>query len=421
MLLDTRSTLKSDAEKAGRAIEIPRKGGTMARRGFQQGSLFQRGTRRKLWVARWWEDVIQTDGMHGRLRRSEIIGTVAEFPTRRLAMQVLSQKLGSINSGNARPQSTRTFTAFVNDDWIPVVLPTLKYATQKHYHYMLDVHLIPAFGERQLRELTREELQSFLSRKLKSGLSWETVHHFKCGLSKILGAAEEWGYIADNVVQKTKLPRRQYGSERVVLTPVQVRDLASALNGPARSVTLLLVLTGLRVGELLALRWGSVDLKARMLRVCETVYDGHFDKPKTKRSARTIPTGTETAEIFAGIRPATVEANALVFATREGLPLHRWNLLRKHLKPAAKNLGLPGVTWHLLRHSHATMLHGVGTPIGTMQSLLGHSTPEITREIYLHAIPEEQRRAVESVERLVLGPKLDPSSVSGAEASELIH
>jgi integrase len=240
-------------------------------------------------------------------------------------------------------------------------------------------------------------------------------------MSKILGAAEEWNYISENVVQKTKLPRRQYGSERVVLTPVQVRDLASALNGPARSVTLLLVLTGLRVGELLALRWGSVDLKARMLRVCETVYDGHFDKPKTKRSARTIPTGTETAEIFAGIRPATVEANALVFATREGLPLHRWNLLRKHLKPAAKNLGLPGVTWHLLRHSHATMLHGVGTPIGTMQSLLGHSTPEITREIYLHAIPEEQRRAVESVERLVLGPKLDPSSVSGAEASELIH
>ena len=88
-----------------------------------------------------------------------------------------------------------------------------------------------------------------------------------------------------------------------------------------------------------------------------------------------------------------------------GKPLERWNLLRKHLKPAAEKLGLPGVTWHLLRHSHATMLDSVGTPLGTMQSLLGHSSPEITREIYLHAIPEEQRRAVESVERLVFGPK----------------
>jgi len=356
-------------------------------------------------VARWWEDVIQADGMLGRLRRSEVIGTVAEFPTRRLAMQVLSQRLGSINSGKARPQSVRTFVDFVKVDWMPVVLPTLKYATQKHYRYMLDVHLIPAFGKRQLRELTREELQSFLSRKLNSGLSWETVHHFKCGLSKILSAAEEWGCINENLAQKTKLPRRHHGAERAVLTPVQVRNLAAALNDPARSITLLLVLTGLRVGELLALRWGSIDLNVCVLRVCETVYDGHFDQPKTKRSARIIPIGTETAEILSAIRPANVDPKTLVFATREGLPLERWNLLRKHLKPTAKKLGLPDVTWHLLRHSHATMLDTVGTPLGTMQSLLGHSTPEITREIYLHAIPEEQRRAVESVERLVFGPK----------------
>src|ERR1700674_127994 len=74
-------------------------------------------------------------------------------------------------------------------------------------------------------------------------------------------------------------------------------------------------------------------------------------------------------------------------------------------EPAAKKLGLHGVTCHLLRHSHASMLDVVGNPIGTMQSLLGHSAPEITREIYLHTIPEEQRRAVESVERLVFGPK----------------
>ena len=143
-----RTTLKSDEEQAGRAIEIPRKGETMARRGFQQGSLFQRGTRRKLWVARWWEDVIRADGTLGRLRRSEVIGTVTEFPTRRLAMQVLSQRLGAINNGKARPQSVRTFGDFVKDDWTPVVLPTLKYATQKHYKYMLDVHLVPAFGKR---------------------------------------------------------------------------------------------------------------------------------------------------------------------------------------------------------------------------------------------------------------------------------
>jgi integrase len=421
MPLDMPTTLEADAERAGRAIEVPEKGGTMVRRGFQQGMLFQRGTRRKVWVARWWVDVIQVGGTLGRIRRSEVIGTVADLPTRRKAMQVLSQKLRAVNSGDARPQSIRTFGDFVKNEWMPVILPTLKYATQKHYRYMLDVHLIPAFGNRQLRELSREELQGFLSRKLEGGLSWETVHHFKCGLSKILGAAEEWGCINENLAQKTKLPRRQHSAERVVLTPIQVRNLAAALDEPARSITLLLVLTGLRIGELLALRWGSIDLNAFVLRVCQTVYDGHFDQPKTKRSARTIPIGAETAEILAAIRPAVVDPKALVFATREGLPLGRWNLLRKHLKPAAKKLGLLAVTWHLLRHSHATMLDSVGTPIGTMQSLLGHSTPEITREIYLHAVPEEQRRAVESVERLVFGPKLDPSSFSNASGSQTVH
>ena len=118
-------------------------------------------------------------------------------------MQVLSQKLKAFNSDDARPPSVRTFGDFVKNEWMPVILPTLKYATQKHYRYMLDAHLIPAFCNRQLRELTREELQGFLRRKLKGGLSWETVHHFKCGLSKILGAAEEWGCINENLTQKT--------------------------------------------------------------------------------------------------------------------------------------------------------------------------------------------------------------------------
>jgi len=75
------------------------------------------------------------------------------------------------------------------------------------------------------------------------------------------------------------------------------------------------------------------------------------------------------------------------------------------LKPDAKKLEPPGVTCHLLRHSHATMLDVVGAPLGTMQSLLRHSTPETTPEIYLPAIPEVQRRTVGSVERLAFGRK----------------
>ncbi len=79
------------------------------------------------------------------------------------------------------------------------------------------------------------------------------------------------------------------------------------------------------------------------------MYDGHFDKPKTKRGMRTIPIGSETAEILTVLRPAPVDARSLIFAKSDQTPLDRWNLLREHLKPAAKKLGLSRVTWHLLR------------------------------------------------------------------------
>lgn len=401
MLLDIKATLIADTEQAKRAIE----GGTMVRRRFQRGSLFKRGKREKVWVARWWEDVINADGTMGRMRRSIVIGTVAEFTTRRLAMRALSDRLRSLNGGSQRPQTMRTLKDFVQMDWEPVVLPTLKYATQMHYKYMLGVHLIPTFGERRLPDISREAIQTFLAAKLRDGFAWETVHHVKCALSKVLGTAEEWDYISDNPVRKTRLPRRDCNPERPFVTPQQVKRLVTALPEPAKSIAVLLVLTGLRIGELLALRWKNVNLDAKVLQVTESVYEGHFDKPKTRRSVRAIPLCQEAVSTLSTLRRAMSEPEQLVFATHSGRPLCRRNLLQRHLRPTCKELGLPRITWHALRHCHATLLDAVGAPLGTVQALLGHTSPDITRQIYLHAIPEEQRRAVEKVEKLLIGPK----------------
>jgi integrase len=395
------TTLRSDTEQAKRAIE----GGTMVRRRFQRGSLFKRGKREKVWVARWWEDVINADGTMGRMRRSIVIGTVAEFTTRRLALRALSERLRSLNSGSQRPQAMRTLKEFVQMDWEPVVLPTLKYATQTHYKYMLRAHLIPVFGERRLPDISREAIQTLLAAKLRDGFAWETVHHIRCALSKVLGTAEEWGYISDNPVRKTRLPRRDCNPERPVVTPEQVKRLVTVLSEPAKSIALLLAMTGLRIGELLALRWKNVNLNDRLLRVTETVYEGHFDRPKTKRSVRAIPLGQEAVSTLFALRRDVSDPEHLVFATHSGRPLCRRNLLQRQLRPTCKELGLPTITWHALRHCHATLLDAVGAPLGTVQALLGHASPEVTRQIYLHAIPEDQRRAVEKVEKLLIGPK----------------
>lgn len=156
-------------------------------------------------------------------------------------------------------------------EWEPVVLPTLKYATQQHYKYIFKAHLIPAFGDYRLSDITREAIQSFLLVKLREEYSWESVHHFRCALSKVLGTAEDWNYIPANPVRKTRLPRRDYNSEPPVVTPQHVTRLTMALSEPAKSIALLLVLTGLSIGELLALRRKNVNLDGQVLCVTQTV------------------------------------------------------------------------------------------------------------------------------------------------------
>jgi integrase len=163
-------------------------------------------------------------------------------------------------------------------------------------------------------------------------------------------------------------------------------------------------MTGLRIGELLALRWQDIDFDKGSFSVRQTVYEGHFDVPKSKRSKRTLPLGPVCAQIFESLRKPEVDPSALVFSTRNGSPLSRRNLLNRQLKPACKSLGLTDANWHWLRHAHATLLDSVGAPLGTVQALLGHASPEVTREIYIGSVPENARAAVENVEKLI-GPK----------------
>ena len=112
---------------------------------------------------------------------------------------------------------------------------------------------------------------------------------------------------------------------------------------------------------------------------------------------------------------------ALVLATSTGTPFDRHDLTNKQLKPTCKKLGLKGVSWHWLRHANATLLDAVGTPLGTVQALLGHSSSEITREVYLHSIPADARAAVQRVEELLNRPKLTQVPKNWGKESSLIQ
>lgn len=177
----------------------------------------------------------------------------------------------------------------------------------------------------------------------------------------------------------------------------QLRYFLPALPEPCRTVVLVAVLTGMRIGEILALRWKRLDLSRGAIEVAETFSDGRFGSPKTRSSRRVIPMSSPVCEALRTHRAASLRTapDDLVFCTSKGTPLSPKNLYNRVLAPACDALQVSRVSWHSSRHNHGTLLGEVGESLKTAQAILGHSDLETTLNIYMHAIPESQRRAVE--------------------------
>lgn len=378
----------------------------MARRRYQQGCLFVRGKKRKVWVLRFREDVMLPDGKIARVNRSEVLGSLAEIPTRRIAQRLVESKLRVINQGIYRPKTTLTFREFVETQWKPCLLPTFKRSTSRGYDYLLRKFLIPVFGETNLAEINRQMIQGFVAQMSKS-MAPKSVALAKNCLSKVLSTAVEWGYLQDNPATGVRLPSLSIQQERFALTPEQLRKLLSELEEPCRSMVLIAVLTGLRRGELFALRWGVVDFERKVIRVRESVYEGHFNTQKTRSSIRSIPMGEALEEVFLSLRPKGAAANDLVFASQKGTPLRPENILKREIHPACVRLGLPKVGWHNLRHTCATLLHE-HEPLRVAQAILGHSDLQTTLG-YTHVLPGWQREAMKRLEREILFPNVPKS------------
>ncbi|MFB3127913.1 MAG: tyrosine-type recombinase/integrase [Candidatus Acidiferrales bacterium] len=227
----------------------------------------------------------------------------------------------------------------------------------------------------------------------------------------MFGVAVSWNYLEDNPARGVKLPPRQLRRERQFLTPDQVRWLLGVLPEPMKTMVLVAVLSGLRVGEVLALRWKHLDLLRGTIHVRESVYEGRFSPPKTVSSRRSVPMSRVLKQVLLAHRSRLqrVAPDDLVFATKRGTAFSSKNLHRRVLLPGCDTAGVPRVGWHAFRHTHATLLSELGESIKTAQAQLGHSSLQTTLEVYTHAVPETQRAAVERLEHLLLGGQLDPN------------
>ncbi len=394
----------------------------MARRRYQTGCLFKRGKRKKVWVARWREYVIREGGSRGRLHRSAVLGAVGDIPTLRQAKALLERRLQPMNQGLLQPQSTMRFSDFAQGEWTALVLPTHKLSTQHGYRVVLERHLLPYFGSSRLCDITKLEIQHFVAEKFHQGLAWQTVRNTWILLSSILDSAAEYGYITLNPARGVKFPPQGPAKAPQILSAEALARLREYLREPFKTMVALTVLTGLRIGELLALRWRSVDLDTGILHVSESVFQGEFQKPKSKRAVRTLPIGPVTRQLLEDHhrRSMSIQPDDLVFPHRNGQPYRESNLLQGVLQPTGKAAGVGRVTWHQFRHIHATLLHELGVPARVAQEQLGHATIETTLKVYTHTIPETHRRAIEDLER-VLFPNVPKLVDSRDKAGSLIQ
>ena len=369
----------------------------MARHRYQDGCVFRRGTRRKVWVGRWREAKMGPGAGTQVVLRSKVLGPVSEIPTKGEARKLLQRQLEQPEPAS-RNEAQMRFSDYVENYWQPAILPTYRLSTQGQCRFALKNHLLPTFGQRRLCDLTRFEIQAFFGRLLKK-LAPDTIHGIHRFLRKMLADAVEWKYLAENPARGIRMPpsRRR---EPPFIEPSQFRELLRTLGEPARTMVLLAMMTSLRIEEILGLRWGRVDLETGVLRVVETCYRGHFSSVKSRRSERRVPL---SPIVHAALRQRRRLVKGgpmdLVFASRTGKPLNDRNLLQRFVHPACDALGIPRLGWHALRHLHCTLLCQLGVPVAVAQAQLGHADPRITLSIYTHVIPGAQRQAVEQLEQ----------------------
>jgi integrase len=411
-MLDSASTLTFDTGNGGRATERKE----MARPRYQGGSVVVRGKNRKRYVIRWREDVVEPDGTIGRIQRAETIGFVSQMK-RHQALEILQARVNSVGQQRRQPKVTMTLSEFVRAEWKPNAALGLKKSSMRIYGYQLEKYIFPAHGSVSLRDIHRAQIEACLSGLKQKGHATSTLRSVRATFSTVLQSAVERGYIEKNPARGIRIREADTKKERRFYSPAEIRRLLAVLTEPCRTVVSIGVLTGLRIGEILGLRWKRIDLLHFTLEVAENYSSGEFGSPKTKSSRRVIPISSALARLLenhrVGMNPASPEE--LVFHTPKGTPLSDKNLYNRELAPACDQIGQPRISWHSFRHVHATLLSDTGESLKTAQSLLGHSHLETTLAVYTHTIPDSQKRAVERVAGVLFSDVLNsaPEPIPG--------
>ncbi len=381
------------------------------------GSVFQRQDGR--WVAQF---IVEETGKQKQLYAS----------TERGAHEKLQKALREQEQGILATGPQQKLSDYLNW-WLEEFRKTarpLRKSSYLRYRSLLDNHILPELGEIQLRKLTPLRIQTFYNKKLKEKQSSSSVHSMHKIIHGGLKQAVKLRYLSYNPADGASLPSEEPQREGQSLTLEQARHLLKVARGHRLEAFIALALTsGMRHGELTALRWSDItfakgtEIGSIYIRLTAEVRGKHGvleNEPKTKKSERAVPLIPTVSGMLEALRIYQNEVKnevgvqwkepGLVFTNNRGEYLRAastrkafYTLLKKaNTIPdeTGSMLDLPYVRIHDLRHTASTLWEVLGVSEKVRQEWLGHTSIEMTRIVYTHVIPSMQREAAEKINAL---------------------
>ena len=384
----------------------------MARDSFQTGSVRVRETKRRgtVWVLRY----RVRDDSSGTEWREVSETTPAECRTRKDALKLLSRRLAEVNGRNSTEAgsdsivSSITFAEFVESDWASYVENrALKPSTLYGYQSMMKNYLLPEFGERRLSKIGPSDLTAFFE-WARSGKRKKYLLNLYALLRVMFEVAVENDRVERSPVRR-KLHRPNGADEgsnktkKVALSGEEIQRVLLQVPDEYRTLFTCVAMTGVRVGELLGLRWSNVDFGRGELSITHSLWRRELVTPKTDASARTLHLPEVLINLLAEHqRSARFNSpDDFVFGRVDGTPQDpdylRNSVLYEALKAAGIKPGYRSHGFHLFRHSAGSIVHSITRDVKTTQELLGHSRLSTTADTYTHvdkAVGEEASEAL---------------------------
>ena len=322
------------------------------------------------------------------------------------ANKVLTALLRKLDMGELVLEPTRMNIKEYLEYWLETAAkPRLYEYTHKEYGKLMERYIYPQLADKRLTKLTPMDIQRVYGEMLNRGLSARVVRYTHTVFSNALTQSVKWRMLTQNPAQYVDLPK-QRKTEMKCLSEKEVQlFLEHAKLDPHYVLFTAMITTGVRIGEVLALKWTDFDAMKNIITVQRSwgrLKKGHgFKPPKTQRGFRNITIPTSFTKMLLEHKELQPWESELIFPSQNNTPLNERNVITRHFKPILKKAGLPDIRLYDLRHTQATLLLQAGEHPKIVSERLGHSSIQLTLDTYSHVLPNMQQGSAEKLENII--------------------